>query len=624
MKYKRIVIFSAILCMCMAGCSGNADTSDSKSVSASNASSTIIEEKESDDEMFTSRDKEIGYDEETAVKITLSDTEAVCLSDSVEIKDNKVIIKEEGTYILSGKLSDGMVVVEADEKAKIQLVLMNAEINSTSSAPIYVKSADKVFITTAKDSENKLSTSGEFKSIDDNNIDSVVFAKSDLTLNGAGKLEISTDYGHGIVSKDDLVLTSGEYEIKSAGHGLSGKDSVRIADGTYNITSGKDAIKSENTDNAEKGFVYLAGGDLKLTAEGDGISASLTAEIKDGNYSIITGGGADSAEKKSGNMGFNRWQYQDTDDTSDITSTKGIKADGKITISGGEINIDSKDDSIHSNSTVEISDTNATLKSGDDGVHADTQLDIRNGSITVAKSYEGLESQTINIAGGTIDITASDDGINAGGGNDSSGMGERGGFSPDKFGSGTALLNISGGNIKVNSEGDGLDSNGSMTISGGTIYVYGPQNGGNGALDADVSPVITGGTVVAAGASQMAVNFGTESTQCSMMINTGTSQTGDIILKDSSGKTLVAINTEKSFDNVVISTPDIKVGETYTVTAGSSETTVEMTETIYGQSNGFGGFGGGRGGMQSPDNDRQPPNGMQSPNGNMGTPPDRW
>lgn len=213
--------------------------------------------------MFTERDRKTTYDEENAVSIELNGDSAVCGSDSVQIAESTVSIVEEGTYILSGALDDGMLIVEADDTDKVQIVLNGAQITSSSSAAVYVLSADKVFITTVVGTENTLANSGEYVAIDDNNIDAAVFSKSDLTLNGEGSLCVSAAVGHGIVSKDDLVLTSGTYEITAASHGLSGKDSVRIAGGSYTIQSGKDGIHAENADDAKPWLCLYRGRHLR-------------------------------------------------------------------------------------------------------------------------------------------------------------------------------------------------------------------------------------------------------------------------------------------------------------------------------------------------------------------------
>lgn len=250
---------AALFALSLCGCAGTAETADASSQTAQTQTAQTTATT-SASEMFTDRDLEIGYDEETSAHITLSGDSASSDSDAVQISGSTVTITDEGTYILSGTLEDGMILVDAEDTDKVQLVLNGVEITSATSAAIYVREADKVFITTAAGSENTLRNGGEYVAIDDNNIDAVIFSKSDLTLNGAGTLTITAAAGHGIVSKDDLVLASGTYVITAASHGISGKDSVRIANGAYTIVSGKDGIHAENADDASLGFLYIVGG----------------------------------------------------------------------------------------------------------------------------------------------------------------------------------------------------------------------------------------------------------------------------------------------------------------------------------------------------------------------------
>ena len=272
---KRKTLFPLVLAvlLTLSACS-SANTAQTEG-SSSQTVQTGTEESVSSvnpSDMFTDNDLEIEYDEEASAKITLSGDSASSDSDAVQISDSTVTITDEGTYILSGTLHNGMIVVNAEDTDKVRLVLNGADITNSTSAAIYILEADKVFITTASGTENTLGNGGEYVAIDDNNIDAVVFSKSDLTLNGAGTLAINASAGHGVVSKDDLVLTSGTYDITAANHGLSGKDSVRIASGTYTITSGKDGIHAENADDTSMGFLYSAGGTLTSKADGGGIS----------------------------------------------------------------------------------------------------------------------------------------------------------------------------------------------------------------------------------------------------------------------------------------------------------------------------------------------------------------
>lgn len=453
-------------------------------------------------ELFTDRDLEIGYDEETSALITLSGDSASSDSDAVQISGSTITITEEGTYILSGVLNNGMVVVNAEDTDKVQLVLNGVEITNETSAAIYSLEADKVFITTVDGTDNILTNGGEYVAIDDNNIDAVIFSKTDLTLNGAGTLTINAAAGHGIVSKDDLVLTSGTYLITAASHGISGQDSIRIANGTYTITAGKDGIHAENTDDTSLGYLYVAGGTFAITAQGDGLSASGSLQIEDGNFTVTTGAGSASVTLTTDTFGAGKegaapMQTATTQTTAteeDSVSQKGIKADGAITLSGGSFTLDTVDDGIHAGGDILITGGEYTLQSGDDAVHSDAAVTIQNGTFTIPYCYEGIEGLSVTIDGGTMDITATDDGINAAGGTDSSGFsGARPG--QEQFSaSSDSFITINGGELAVVSSGDCVDSNGALTINGGTLNLT-CNGSGNMTMDCDGTYANNGGDI---------------------------------------------------------------------------------------------------------------------------------
>ena len=576
----------------------SSDKSDSTSDSSSDSSSDSDKQLTADD-MFSDRDLSGDYSECT--DITLNKSTASCSDSSVTVADGSVTITKAGTYKLSGTFT-GQIIVNAGDSDKVQLVLDNASITKEGSAALYIINADKVFVTTVKGTENTLSSTGEFASSDDEtNVDGAIFSKSDITFNGSGTLNVKCESKHGIVTKDDLKITGGTYNITSASQGLSGKDSVRIAGGNITVTSGTDGIHSENTDDTENGYVYISGGTLNITSGKDCIDASGTVDIKDGAFTFKAGGG--SSEKTTGDS---------------TESYKGIKADGVLTISGGTFDIDTLDDAIHSNADVTVSGGTLDISTGDDGVHSDNNTVVSGGEINIAKCYEGLEGQTVTVSGGKVTLTASDDGINAAGG-DNQGVG--GGFGPDSFSADSdAKITITGGEIHVNASGDGLDSNGDIEISGGTVYVYGPTNDGNGSLDYENNAVITGGTVIMAGSSGMAMNFGSESTQGSILASTGNASAGTAVkLTDSSGNVIAEFTPTVSFRTVVISTPDITSDGTYTLTVGDSTQEITMSGYIYGSGMG-GGFGGGFGGGNRPDGNNQGGNDQGGFGG--GNPPD--
>lgn len=620
MSYRRkklLALFcaTALSMTAVAGCAGKKSSTGNvvSSETEVNAKETVAQSETgtfSSADMFTERDLAGTYEESGAVYVTLSDDGITGETDGVAIKGQTVTITAEGTYIFSGTLSEGQIVVDADN-AKVQIVFDNVDITCASSAAVYVKSAEKVFVTLAEGSQNTLRNTDEYVAIDDNNIDAVIFAKSDLTLNGTGSLTIVSAEGHGIVSKDDLKITGGTYDITAAGHALSGKDSVRIADGTFILTAEKDGIHAENADDEEKGYIYIADGDFTITSDGDGMDASSIVQIEDGTFDITAGGGAaDSLKTHESDMpgggmsqnierpdgesmpqmgekpdGENMHQDTTTDESS--TSTKGIKAGGGMYLNGGTYQIDSADDSIHSNANITIADGTYTLATGDDGVHADDALTVNGGTITVTESYEGLEGLTVTINDGTIDITARDDGVNAAGGTDQSGFGTfgdhfKGMDSADDETEETTdnemWMELNGGYIHILAGGDGVDSNGDLTINGGEIYIDGPSDNGNSAIDYGdrSSAYVNGGMLVAIGSSGMAEGMSDSSKQKVLMVKLGEQmEAGDVELTDNEGNVIVSYTALKSYDCVIISTAEVESGATYTLI--TSGTTTEVT-----------------------------------------------
>lgn len=607
-KYISLIICLIFMfSLTFGGCSKNpSSTTDEGTTNGENTTSAEAVEvdfAQGEDEMFTDRDNKNTYDESTAVKITLNGTTASSTSDSVKISGSTVTITEEATYIISGTLTDGMLIVDAGENDKLQIVLDGANITSSTSAPLYILEADKVVVTLAEGTENILANGGTFTAIDDNNIDGAVFSKQDLTFNGSGSLTVTSPTGHGIVCKDDLVFTGGTYTINCASHGLDANDSVRVKNADFTVASGKDGVHAENSDDTSLGFVYISSGNLNITAEGDGISAGSYMQIEGGTYNIVSGGGSENGENQSsgswgdfmgggmpgGDMGGNRRPMSfdtsatvsymatttETDDSS--TSIKGIKSNGSMLINNGTFTIDSADDSLHSNVSMTINGGTFEIASGDDALHAEETLIITSGNINVTESYEGLEALNIEVKGGEISLVSSDDGLNAAGGTDSSGTtgGRDGMFGGGMMGGGMSSSSngsivISGGKLCINASGDGIDANGYLEITGGFTTVCGPTQGDTATLDYDTSAVITGGTFIGTGASGMAQTFsGSEQGVIAVTVGNQSANT-EIVLKDSKGNTVVSYAPELSFGVVIISTPDMVSGETYTITVGSA------------------------------------------------------
>lgn len=575
---------------------------------------------------FTKRDLDFSYDAENAVKIAM-DGESVQLDgenaeECVEVSEGEITIKKEGTYIVSGNYDNGVLIVDAADQ-KVQVVLENANITNDDFSCFYVENAKKVFLTLAKGSSNSFSDGASYvyANTEREDSDGAVFAKDDLTINGNGSLSITANYENGIVCKDDLKIVSAYISVDAVKNGIKGKDSLLIREAQLNVHAGNDGMKSDNDTDSTKGFVYIESGNFEIDAEMDGIQAETGLQIKDGIFSITSGGGSDQAERKSDReeVGFQgMWKEEGVSEnsgteTTESDSAKGIKAGVELDIQGGTFTIDSKDDALHSNSLLKIESGTVNICSGDDGVHSDSELQIAGGNIAIAKCYEGLESAVIRISGGEIDITAEDDGINAAGGELADGKAEAGRMSGGQAGmmeNSSGYLYISGGNIIIRAEGDGIDTNTDGEMSGGSVVVYGPSNGGNGSLDYGNSFIVTGGTLFTAGSTGMAVAPTSGTTQNTLFINLTESLQAGTVLKivSNSGNVLAEYTPATDYASIIFSDAALESGETYSIQADGEEVaavTQSDTVTSYGTGSSMGSMqnkpGEMRGGQEMPE-----------------------
>ena len=473
------------------------------------------------EDLLSNRDLSGDYDDDHTVNVTLSGSQAKADGTGATMIDGVLNITEGGTYVLSGTL-DGQILVDVskDSNEKVQLVLDDVTITCDNSAAIYIREADKVFITLAKGSENTLTSSGTFEADGDINVDGAIFSRDDLTINGTGAVSI-TSSDNGIVAKDELKLVSGTANISADGHGIQANDAVIVHDGNWTVAAGADGIHCSNSEDLSWGYIYVEGGSVGIACESDGLDASSAIQIDGGALAI---------------------------------------------------------------------------SAGDDGIHADHDTVINGGTVDITKSYEGIEGGTITIAGGNVHVVSSDDGFNASGVATSS---SNGGFDPfGGFGgtqkSGADLL-ISGGYIEVEAEGDGIDSNGNCTMTGGELYVSGPEASMNGSLDFGdgYEGTITGGICIAAGSTSMPENWGSNSTQGAALVSVSGSAGDTITVTDDAGNVLASYTPTKRYGCAVVSTPEMVVGGTYTVSSASGSTQTFTLSSITYSNTGFGGFGGG-------------------------------
>jgi len=539
-------------------------------------------------------------------------------------------ITEPGTYSLTGTLSDGKIYINTDtEDKKVKLYLNGVGISCSTDAPIFIEnSPDEMVIILAEGSVNNFSDTAREVPTDENAdyATAVIYAKDDLQLEGGGTLNITANFNKGIFSKNDIDIRGGIINITSVDDGIRGKESVEISDGTLNIICGGDGIRTNETAEEGKGNIDIQGGNITIISDLDCIQSVVDISISGGSLNLTSGGGSTGASLNQGNDfgmggnpmdgnpmsgnpmggnpmggnppagdkpmgggqrpddmggrgpgGFDRYGDRMPDDSSanestseDTPSTKGIKADGKITVSGGTFSVSSLDDAIHA-LNLDISGGTFSLKSDDDGIHADETVNIQGADIDVEYSYEGIEGTVININSGNISILSSDDGFNAAGDTDTG----RNPMAADY----SCIINVSDGYILINSGGDGVDSNGNVNQTGGTIIVFGPENGANGALDYGGTYTISSGTLLATGSAGMAQSVTGDGIGVLAFTYSCRADTLNAIT-DKNGNSLIGFLSPKSFGTVVFASNSLKYGESYDVYSGGSYST-ESSNGVY-------------------------------------------
>ena len=591
-KYKGIVSTAIAITVLSALLTGCADNTTDKKETMENTTNSSVEKKTEDDSdsnhtSFTvtskidAKDEDVDWQNETPNYITLEESGIKAQGRGVMVDNNVITITDAGTYVFEGSLEKGQIQVDAAEK-KVRVVLNGVTLTGDGGPAIYIKDAKKVILTLAKDSKNMLKD-GEtyvYDNEDKEEPNACIFSKDDMVINGSGTLSITSVSQNGIAGKDDVLIVNTNLQIKAYNHGIKGKDSVCIKGSTLSIDAGGDGIKSTNSTEQRRGFVCIESGTFNITSGQDGIQAETCMLIEDGTFNLVTGGGSVNASTKEswGNWGPGQkgkglksgTQQEETENV----SAKGIKSGMDLTVNAGTFKLDTSDDSIHTNADVVINGGEFSIASGDDGMHADSNLTVNGGKIIITKSYEGLEGSHLTFNKCEIKITASDDGINAAGGNDGSALAAGGRPGAGRFDeSGDYDININGAKILVNSQGDGIDSNGDINITSGDIVVYGPTNGGNGALDYSGNCKIDGGTLVAAGAVGMDESISTTSKQYGFNYNLSTQAAGKskFTVKDAKGNMIFEITPEKAYQSVVLSTPELKEGETYTMYVDDKE-----------------------------------------------------
>ena len=501
-------------------------------------------------------EQDLSWDASSETAIDLSNPTA---TDGVMVEDGTLTITKAGTYKLSGEYQ-GQIKVETADSDAVRLVLDNANITNSSGAALNVVNADEVILYSASGTTNTISDGADYTATGEDDPDAVVYSKADLTIAGEGTLKVNGNHEDGIHTSDGLVIASGTLEVNAANTGIKGKDYVDILGGTINVTAQQDGIKSTNDTDEGQGWTRLSNGTVTVNAGDDDFKASRVVEISGGSLTVEQ-------------------------------SDEGIEAQ-YINVSGGDVNVTSADDGM--NASLKTSDSESTDSSANTSDAANQQQNNQQqGSLpggqqsgTSNQQQQGMGQPPAMPGGNAQDGTSQ---------NGTTGTGQQGMGQPPQGGmpgggGGTfevidAAINVSGGHVTVNAEGDGIDSNGVTTLSGGTLIVNGPSQGGNAALDTNGDLLLNGATVLSGSTADMFEAPSTNSTSGYLKLtnSSGFEQGSTVQVADSSGKVVANYKVTKSnVQLVLVSSSSIVKGQSYTVYTTTSAVDSNATSLASG------------------------------------------
>jgi len=594
---KKTIGLGALLTLSLtfllAACGSTTSSSDDNSDNVNNntnESQTIPDEVDTstDSTTISESTSKTNTTEERTTSIPTTATKIVLVQDGtvaktgVTVSKNVVTISSDGSYVLSGTLTDGYIVIK--KNTFVHLYLNEVTISTSTGSPFVFKKdeshTDPSVVTLVKGSVNTITDANlETYTSGDENDDgtfannAAFYAKRAVTFNGEGSLTVKSYYHAGIRTKGNLSILDGTFTINAYDNGIKGDTNLFLLGGDLNVTSlAGDGIKTDEPDTTDTYSATLYNAkfkDVNLTidAKYDAIQVYNMVFFDGGTYNLTNYGKVAnrSTYEKDYDLDENgNKQYDDNGDV-ELVSSKTIKtgldwasdmSDGSssIYIKSGDFTIDSVDDAFNANNGLFVEGGTFEIKAGDDGMHADSVFEISGGTVNISTCYEGMEAAKMIFAGGDVSINSTDDGINA--------ANKHGSVADGQYDSACQIY-FNGTNIYVSAAGDGIDSNGCAQFNDGTILIEGPSDSGNSAIDTNGGYVINGGTIIAAGSTGMLELPKSNGTQYSATLSATITKGTVIKFTDESGNTLYTYTATKTGGSVTYSSSKLALNGTY-------------------------------------------------------------
>jgi hypothetical protein len=472
--------------------------------------------------------------------IILRDNSAEIVGSGADFFQGNLKISAPGTYRISGKLSNGQIIVQSAGTDIVRLILNGVEVHSDKGSPLLIDKAERILIFLEKGTSNNFSDN-EIYSLTQDGQNATIYSQTFTIVDGEGVLNVKSNFEDGLSSKDGLLVRNGKIKVDAKDEALRGKDFVVIRGGEFDLITGGDALKSDNEVNRNSGYIEISDGLFDITAKGDGISAYSKVNINGGIYIIKAGGGFE-AFLPNGN------------------SAKGIKAENEVNVKAKQMSLNCADDAIHSNSDLKILGGEYDIRTSDDALHGDNSLTVENSKIKVSNAFEGFEAKTITIGAGRYELSTLNDCISASSIRDA------------QQNDGSYVYVKNGTLILRSTSGDLLDSNGNVEMSGGTMIMHGPISA-EVPLDYNGTFRMIAGLIIASGSNSRFLHAPSPiSPQNSVLIifDAG-NEAGELInISDAKGESLVTFRPQNNYFSFIFSSSKLIKGGSFTVSTGGS------------------------------------------------------
>ncbi|MDL2234448.1 carbohydrate-binding domain-containing protein, partial [Ruminococcaceae bacterium OttesenSCG-928-L11] len=327
-------------------------------------------------------------DTTSTTKIAFQGNSIVVDGPGAAVNKTTVTITTSGNYHLTGALTDGQIIVNAGKRDIVRLILDNVDIRSESCSPLLSLQSDKLIVTLADGTTNYLSDPDEytFDPAEIDGLEAALYCKGPLQLDGTGTLVVQGNGDLGIASSDSLIISSGNFEVFSAGTGILAKDSLSILSGRFTVKAGVDAIRCDRGKDGGDEFsgLHIRNGAFEIVSERSGLSSGEAMSISGGTIRISAAGGPTDVA------------------TAEASDIPGLSARGPVVISGGKLEVESPGDAIYSKDDIDISNGILTLNSGAQGIRSEGALSISGGTMNMEVRGESLNGNPIAVSGGAV------------------------------------------------------------------------------------------------------------------------------------------------------------------------------------------------------------------------------